>query len=142
MSPAEIAVRHSRRNDPGAARRTETEGRPVVKFGLLALDEAEGAILAHTVRWKSGTLRKGIRLDRARIALLREAGVGPVMAAREDADDVHEDEAARKMAASLAPEPEACGLRRGPARRGRVNFFALHSACCVWSGTRSPPSTG
>ena len=95
-----------------------------MKFGPLALAEAGGAVLAHTVRWPGGAMRKGVRLTPERIDRLRRAGVVTVMAARVEAGDLHEDEAAARVAAALVPDPEAQGLRPGPARHGRVNLFA------------------
>ena len=97
-----------------------------MKFGVIPLEAAEGAILAHTVRWQSGSMRKGIRLDRDRISKLRVAGVEAVMGAQEEPDDLHEDDAADRMARAVAPDPASQGLRVGPARHGRVNLFALN----------------
>ena len=95
-----------------------------MKFEVTPLDDAEGAILAHTVRWESGSMRKGIRLGRREIARLRAAKVASVMAAREEFGDLHENAAAERMARAVAPDPERHGLRVGPARHGRVNLFA------------------
>ncbi len=95
-----------------------------MKFAVTSLENAEGAILAHTVRWESGLMRKGVRLGRKEIARLRSAGVESVMAAREESGDLHEDAAAERMARALAPDPDSQGLRVGPGRHGRVNLFA------------------
>jgi molybdenum cofactor cytidylyltransferase len=73
-----------------------------MKFGALALDEAEGAILAHSVRLDGIAYRKGHRLGAEEIAALRGAGIERVMAARLDPGDVHEDEAARQVAQAIA----------------------------------------
>ena len=95
-----------------------------MKFEITPLSDAEGAILAHTVRWESGSMRKGVRLGRKEIARLRAAKVASVMAAWEEVGDLHENAAAERMARAVAPDPERQGLRVGPARHGRVNLFA------------------
>ncbi len=91
-----------------------------MKFGLVPVAEAEGAILAHSVRHKGGVLRKGTMLTADRIAALTEAGVSTVVAARLDADDVHEDAAARQLAVAIASD----GLRVEPPFTGRANLYA------------------
>jgi molybdenum cofactor cytidylyltransferase len=73
-----------------------------MRFGEIALDDAEGAILAHSVKRDGLALRKGRRLSPADLAALRAGGVERVMAARLGPDDVHEDEAARLVAEAIA----------------------------------------
>ena len=53
-----------------------------MKFGPVPLEEAKGAILAHSQRLADKMLRKGSVLDEAAINLLREAGRVEVIAAR------------------------------------------------------------
>lgn len=92
-------------------------------FGELRLDEAKGAILAHTVRAGSLTIKKGITLGAAEIGALGKAGVETVIAARIEADDVMEDEVAEAIAARLAGD----GVDVMAAARGRCNLHArLH----------------
>ncbi|MFD1344580.1 molybdopterin-binding protein [Litorisediminicola beolgyonensis] len=93
-------------------------------FGDCDLDEAEGAILAHSVPLAKGRLRKGTRIGRAEIETLRAAGHAHVTVARLEAGDVEEDAAAARLARALVPEPEAAGLRIGRAATGRANLFA------------------
>ena len=50
-----------------------------MKFGPVAVAEAEGAILAHSVRHAGGVLKKGTVLGAADIAALGEAGVAEVV---------------------------------------------------------------
>ena len=50
-----------------------------MKFGPVAAGEAEGAILAHTVRHGGGTIRKGTVLSRKHIDELASAGIGEVV---------------------------------------------------------------
>ena len=45
-----------------------------MKFGAIPLDEAEGAILAHSVKLDRLALKKGRRLSTADVAALRAAG--------------------------------------------------------------------
>ncbi len=47
-----------------------------MKFGSVPLDEARGAILAHSQRAGERMIRKGTLLDEAALAALAEAGAG------------------------------------------------------------------
>ncbi|SDI85224.1 molybdopterin-binding protein [Salipiger marinus] len=96
-----------------------------MRFGPVALAEARGALLAHSVELPGGSrLRKGRLLEPADLEALAQAGLTEVIAARLDADDVPEDAAALRLAEALLPDPEAAGLRLGPAATGRVNLHA------------------
>ncbi len=75
-----------------------------MRFGEVPLAEAEGAILAHSLRLGAHALKKGRVLSAADIAALAAAGVGEVVAARLDPGDIREDEAAARIAASVAGE--------------------------------------
>lgn len=93
-----------------------------MKFGPLPLDKAEGAVLAHSVALKKGRLRKGRVLVAEDIARLRDAGLEAVTVARLDPGDVHENEAAARLAdAALAETPH---LTATDAFTGRVNLIA------------------
>ena len=89
-------------------------------FGDTPIEQAEGAILAHSHRLPGRNLAKGRRLSADDVALLRQAGVASVIAARLEPDDVHEDEAARTVAAALCSP----GLSAAAPFTGRVNLFA------------------
>ncbi|MGI4950654.1 MAG: NTP transferase domain-containing protein [Janthinobacterium lividum] len=89
-------------------------------FGPVALDEAEGCILAHTQRLPGLAIKKGSRLDAAAITALRTAGRDPVIAARLEPGDVPEDQAASRLADALITP----GLDRSRAGTGRVNLVA------------------
>ena len=91
-----------------------------MKFGPVPVGEAEGAILAHSVRAPGGMLRKGTVLSARDIAGLAEAGIDSVIVARLDADDVHEDAAAEQLAKAVAGD----GLRVEPPFTGRSNLYA------------------
>lgn len=94
-------------------------------FGEVAVEAAEGAILAHSEAVPGGRLRKGLVLGGAEIAALRAAGLASVTVARLGPGDVGEDQAAARLAAALVPDPAAAGLRLGEAFTGRVNLNAM-----------------
>lgn len=89
-------------------------------FGDTPLDEAEGAILAHSRRLSGKALKKGRVLTAEDIAALREAGVGTVIAARLEPGDVPEDEAAARLAAAMAGD----GIDTAAPFTGRCNLIA------------------
>ncbi len=91
-----------------------------MQFGALPLEAAEGAILAHAAIAPGVSFKKGRRLSADDVALLRGRGVTEVIAARLGPEDVHEDEAARRLAAAVAGP----GLRCAAAFTGRVNLHA------------------
>lgn len=93
-------------------------------FGPVALSEAEGTILAHSVALTEGRLRKGCILGREEIARLRATGRTEVIAARLDPDDLHEDAAALAIARALIPDPDASAIDLRPVGTGRVNLHA------------------
>ena len=98
-----------------------------MRFGYVPLSEAVGAISAHAVRAGEVVLRKGSRLTTDMAARLKAAGVAGLVAARLDADDVHEDEAAATLAARLA----GARIRIEPPFTGRANLFAEGSGVLV-----------
>ena len=91
-----------------------------MKFGQIPLKEAEGALLAHSVRLERAVFRKGRLLSAADLAALAEAGVEQVTAARFEPGDMDEDSAAAAIAAAVAGE----GLEVAAPFTGRVNLFA------------------
>lgn len=95
-----------------------------MEFGPIALQDAEGAILAHSVPLPEGRLRKGHVLDRAALTALAAAGYGQVTVARLAAGDMAEDAAATRLAAALVSDPAGQGLDLTPAVTGRVNLVA------------------
>lgn len=94
-----------------------------MRFGELALEEAEGAVLVHTTRAGDVTLKKGRVLGAADVAALRAAGLATVIAARLEEGDVAEDAAATALARALA----GAGTRREAAKTGRCNLYAAHA---------------
>ncbi len=94
-------------------------------FGEVGLDEARGAILAHSVLSDAGRFRKGMVLSDDDLAAIQAAGVTRLTVARPDAGDVGEDDAAARLAAALVPDAAAAGLTLSTAFTGRVNLNAV-----------------
>lgn len=94
-------------------------------FAELPLDQALGAILAHSVTQGDGRLRKGIFLGEAELDQLRRAGVTHVTVARLEPGDVGEDPAATRLAQALVPDPMSAALSLTTAFTGRVNLNAV-----------------
>ena len=91
-----------------------------MKFGAVPLDEARGAIMAHSQRVGDRMIRKGSVLDEAALAALREAGRTEVICARLEPGDVPEDIAADRLATPLVSPL----IARSRAATGRVNLAA------------------
>ena len=91
-----------------------------MEFGPVPLAEAEGAIAAHSLRHKTGVIRKGTRLTAELLEKLASEGVKEVIAARLGPGDVHEDEASRRIAAVL----KGPRIRLDEAGTGRCNLYA------------------
>ena len=101
-------------------------------FGPTSLAEAEGAVLAHTLRLPGRVLKKGTVLDAAAIAALHGAGHRTVLAARLAPGDVAEDAAASRLAdALLAPL-----VARTRAATGRANLLAESAGLLVLDEAR------
>ena len=97
-----------------------------MQFGKLPIDQAQGALLAHSHRSAAGRIRKGQLLTADLIEQLRQDGLTHVTVARLDADDLHEDRAAQDIATQLA----AVNTRLGTASTGRVNIHATVNGLC------------
>lgn len=95
-----------------------------MRFGAVAVEQALGAVLAHSVMLPAGRLRKGQLLSEADIAALQALGLSEITVARLDAGDVCEDAAAEALARALVPAADL-GLERGVAFTGRVNLNAI-----------------
>lgn len=91
-----------------------------MRFGPILVEDALGAILAHSTRVSGRALPKGCVLDATDIAALAAAGIAEVIVGQLDADEVGEDTAAGALAGALA----GSGLRVDPARTGRANVRA------------------
>ncbi len=93
-----------------------------MKFGPVPLREAEGAILAHSLPLPGRRLRKGVTLTAAHLAQLAEAGMTEVVVARLEQGDVHEDDAALRLA--RAATEGSAHLQLAAPFTGRVNLLA------------------
>ncbi|WP_207478580.1 NTP transferase domain-containing protein [Arenibaculum pallidiluteum] len=103
-----------------------------MRFGEIPLRDAEGAILAHSVRGGGVAFSKGRRLSAADLETLRQQGVDAVTAALIEPGDVAEDEAAARVAAAIA----GGGLEIAAPFTGRVNLFATERGVCVVDAAR------
>jgi molybdenum cofactor cytidylyltransferase len=91
-----------------------------MRFGPVPLDEAKGAILAHSQRAGDRMIRKGTLLDEAAIEALRAAGRTDIICATLEPGDVPEDIAADRLATPLVSPL----IARTRAATGRVNLTA------------------
>lgn len=98
-----------------------------MKFGEIPVDEATGAILAHSMRLGARSFRKGRVLSNDDVAALAQAGRRTVIAARLEPDDVPEDAAAAAIAAALTGDH----LTAGAAFTGRANLYAAARGLAV-----------
>jgi molybdenum cofactor cytidylyltransferase len=98
-----------------------------VKFGPVAVGDAEGAILAHSVRHAGGVFKKGTRLDAAALVALRAGGVASVVVADLEPGDVHEDAAALRLARAAA----GGDVRVEAPFTGRSNLYAATGGVLV-----------
>lgn len=89
-------------------------------FGDVPVQDAVGAILAHTLHAGATRLRKGRVLSAEDIAALQVAGIQIVMVARLGPHDVSEDSAATRIAKLAAGDH----VRVGAAFTGRVNLYS------------------
>src|SRR5271165_1683263 len=91
-----------------------------MRFGEVPVAEAEGAILAHSLKLGATALKKGRVLSDADVAAIAAAGLATITVARLDPGDVDEDEAASRVAAAAVGP----GVSAAPAFTGRVNVHA------------------
>jgi molybdenum cofactor cytidylyltransferase len=103
-----------------------------MKFGATDIDDAEGAILVHSVKLSGARLRKGRVLSATDIELLRSEGVNSVIAARFETGDVPEDSAANRIASATAGKH----VERQEAFTGRANLFAACDGLLVLDTAR------
>lgn len=95
-----------------------------MEFGRVRLDQAMGAVLAHSHTVSGRKLRKGAVLTAEDIARLAQDGETHVIVARLGPHDVPEDTAAARLALALVPDAADAGLVRSAAFTGRVNLKA------------------
>jgi molybdenum cofactor cytidylyltransferase len=103
-----------------------------MRFGEVALAEAEGAILAHSLRLGTVALKKARVLSPADVELIAASGITRIVVARLEPGDVGEDEAARRVAAAAAgPEIETAAPFTG-----RANLFTKARGLLVFERER------
>jgi molybdenum cofactor cytidylyltransferase len=73
-----------------------------VKFGPVPVNEAVGALAAHSVRAGDAVVKKGSMITAEHAERLKRAGVDRVVAVRLEPGDVSEDEAAVRLAEAIA----------------------------------------
>jgi molybdenum cofactor cytidylyltransferase len=101
-------------------------------FGPTPLDQAEGAILAHSLKFGRINFKKGRVLSAKDLEALAGAGWTSVIAARPEPGDLHEDAAATAVAEMLVGE----GLTASAAITGRCNLIAGQRGLLVVDGER------
>jgi molybdenum cofactor cytidylyltransferase len=101
-------------------------------FGELPLHEAEGAILAHSIRHQGGVFKKGRVLSATDIQVLESADVNSVFAAKLGAGDVPEDEAAAAVARVIGAQ----GTIAQSPFTGRANLHATVRGLAVIDAER------
>ena len=99
-------------------------------FGEVAVEEAVGALAAHSVKAGDVVLKKGEAVDSDIAAGLRAAGIERIVAARLDADDIGEDDAAGALALSLASRHVSVE----EPFTGRSNLFSSEAGILVVDG--------
>src|SRR2546429_2340857 len=106
-----------------------------MKFGEVPVAEAEGAILAHSLRLGATALKKGRVLSAADLEAIAAAGLEHVIVARFDLGDIREDAAAERIAAAAAGPNIATAM----AFTGRANLFAEARGLLVFDRDRLDP---
>jgi molybdenum cofactor cytidylyltransferase len=102
-----------------------------MKFGTVPVADAIGCVLAHGVKTAGASFKKGRVLTAGDIAVLHGLGIAAVIAARLEADDVPEDEAARALAVAAAGQ----GVTAQQAFTGRSNLYSsVHGLVVVDRG--------
>jgi len=103
-----------------------------MKFGEVPVGEAEGAILAHSLKLGATVLKKGRVLLRADLDAIAAAGLDHIVVARLEPGDLREDEAAGRIAAAAAGP----NITVANAFTGRANLFAEARGLLVFDRDR------
>jgi molybdenum cofactor cytidylyltransferase len=103
-----------------------------MRFGEVPVAEAEGAILAHSLKLGTTALKKGRLLSRTDVEAIAAAGLAEITVARLDPADIGEDEAAERMAAAAVGP----GISAAPPFTGRANLFAETRGLLVFDTER------
>lgn len=91
-----------------------------MEFKRMVLAEAEGALLAHSMKTSQAKFKKGRVLSKEDILALQATGVENVIAARLDEGDLSEDVGAMQVASTIMGDGVTCNS----AFTGRCNLYA------------------
>jgi molybdenum cofactor cytidylyltransferase len=97
-------------------------------FGKMTLAEAEGALLAHSLKGDGFAFRKGRVLGRTDLEAIARSGLTHVIAARLEPDDIPEDVAATAVAQAILGDH----LLASAAFTGRANLYASAPGLLVY----------
>src|SRR5436190_20586036 len=103
-----------------------------MKFGEVPVAEAEGAILAHSLKLGATALKKGPVLSPAALDAIAAAGLAHIVVARLEPGDLREDAAAARIAAATAGP----NITVANAFTGRANLFAEARGLLVFDRDR------
>jgi molybdenum cofactor cytidylyltransferase len=103
-----------------------------MRFGEIAVAEAEGALLAHSLKLGTTALKKGRLLSRADVEAIAASGLDRITVARLDPGEIGEDAAARRIAAAAAGP----GISVAAPFTGRANLFAETKGLLVFDRER------
>ncbi|HEY1799109.1 MAG TPA: molybdopterin-binding/glycosyltransferase family 2 protein [Stellaceae bacterium] len=103
-----------------------------MQFGEVPVEEAEGAILAHSLHLGAVSFKKGRVLSDEDVAALGEVGVAQVVVAHIESGDVEENEAAFALAKSAA----GANIRVADPFTGRANLHATTRGLLVFDRAR------
>src|SRR6266404_953870 len=91
-----------------------------MRFGEVPVAEAEGAILAHSLKLGPTAFKKARVLSHADLDLIADSGLSRIVVARLEPGDVGAAEAARRLAEATAGD----GVEAAAPFTGRANLFA------------------
>ena len=100
-----------------------------MKFSEYHLDDALGAILAHSLRLPNKSLKKGTVLTDSDLSFLKEYGYEKIVCAKLEEGDLNEDVAAAELATLIT----GANLVKGNAFTGRCNLFSETSGLVVFN---------
>ena len=103
-----------------------------MRFGEVPVGEAEGAILAHSLRLGATVLKKGRVLSASDVESIAAAGIARITVARLDPGDIREDQAAQRIAEAVA----GTDIAVADAFTGRANLFAEKRGLIVFDRDR------
>jgi molybdenum cofactor cytidylyltransferase len=98
-----------------------------MRFGPLSVNEAIGALAAHSLRAGEAVIRKGSVITAEDAARLRATGIETITAVQLEAGDVGEDEAAHRLARAVSGEQ----VRVERPFTGRSNLYAAGAGILV-----------